>query len=181
MCGGNGAHAFEKREQLLSRRPRRSGDARTTKADGIDGEQRTGELRRAPGGEAGRLPVMARKAPQGRARYARFEPVSSSGLRRRRWRSAGPAMRFRCLSLTSLLAFEGGKGPGGAHQGQLAAQPVSLEMNAECGGAFQNLVGRHDIAEALAGGDDAAAGRQFLAGPEFAKSLADCARRHRGA
>jgi hypothetical protein len=66
---------------------------------------------------------------------------------------AGDAAQMR--DSDAVVAVQGGHGPGGADQGQLAAQAVGAERHAEAGGVLQGFVGDDHIGEARAGGDDA--------------------------
>ena len=67
--------------------------------------------------------------------------------------------------LDAVGAGEGGLGPGGAHEGEFAAQSVGAQAQAELGGVFEDMVRHVEATDAGAGAQNAVAQKVFRVAP----------------
>lgn len=98
------------------------------------------------------------------------EPESSSGLRRKRWRRAGAAMRRRCGTPTALAPSRAASARG-AHQRQVTAQAVGAQRHAQRGRALAHRIGHGHRFNGFACPDDLLADALVLGGPLRGKGL----------
>ncbi len=82
------------------------------------------------------------------------EPVSSSGSRRSRWRSAEGATSITSADRRRPASLQRGQRPRRPDQRQLAPQPVGAQRRAQPRRRLQHRVGRRHPAQPLAGRDD---------------------------
>ena len=150
---GGGQQGFGQGQPVSAQLAGRRSQRHAAQTHRVHREQRRGQHR--VGRQRGTLADVHAGSSSATARSTRVdEPALSSGLRRRRWRRAGAAMRRMWWSATALSPSSAASARAARKQGEVAAQAVGAQGGAQAGDALAHRVAHAHRGQALAGRDD---------------------------